>query len=141
MIDSARSRESLEKLLKLARGDADALRIDLADIDKAQHNAKASLTNLERSAKAEEAACAKTAPADLGAYLEGVRARRHNLRTTLATLSDAENKARDRLEAAFIEIKKLEHLIEIFMRDARKVERRRDLTAMDEIAALRARKA
>lgn len=141
MIETVRVRDNLEKLLKIARGDTDALRSDLADIEKARQNTEISLANLEQAAKAEEASVAQSPAADLAAYLEGVRARRHNLRTTLLTLREAEEKARDRLKVSFVEIKKLEHLIEMQKREISKAERRRETLEIDDIAGLRSRKA
>jgi len=139
MIETPRARRSLEKLMKLARADADALRVDLADIERARSAAEASLADLDEKAANEETV-AGHAVADIAAYREGARARRHNLRTTLITLEDAELNARTRLEAAFIEVKKLEHLIEINDRADKKAGRRGDLNAMDDIATMRARR-
>ncbi len=139
MIETPRARRSLEKLMKLARGDADALRVDLADIERARSAAEASLADLDEKAANEEAV-AGHAVADIAAYREGVCARRHNIRTTLITLEDAEMNARTRLEAAFIEVKKLEHLMEINDRADKKAGRRSDLNAMDDIATMRARR-
>ena len=139
MIETPRARRSLEKLMKLARADADALRVDLADIERARSAAEASLADLDEKATNEETVAGHTV-ADIAAYREGVRARRLNLRTTLITLEDAELNARTRLEAAFIEVKKLEHLIEINDRADKKAGRRGDLNAMDDIATMRARR-
>lgn len=139
MIETPRARRSLEKLMKLARADADALRIDLTDIERAQSAAEASLVDLDEKAANEEAVAGHTV-ADIAAYREGVRARRHNLRTTLITLEDAEMNARTRLEAAFIEVKKLEHLIEINDRADKKAGIRSDLREMDDFATMRIRR-
>ena len=139
MIETPRARRSLEKLMKLARADADVLRVDLTDIEHAQGAAEASLADLDEKATNEEAV-AGHAVADIAAYREGVRARRHNLRTTLITLGDAEMNTRTRLEAAFIEVKKLEHLIEINDRADKKAGIRSDRHEMDDIATMRARR-
>ena len=50
MIETPRARRSLEKLMKIARADADVLRIDLADIERARSAAEASLTELDEKA-------------------------------------------------------------------------------------------
>ena len=139
MIDTPRARRSLDKLLKIASADCDALRIDLADVERARRAAELSLSDLEKKSAAEEAAGAD-AIADMAAYREGVRARRHNLRTTLMVLEDAELNARNRLETAFVEVKKLEHLIEISDRADRKSGKRTDLKDMDEVASARMRR-
>lgn len=139
MIDTPRARRSLDKLVKIARADCDALRIDLADVERARRAAEESLNDLEKKASAEEAKGAD-AIADMAAYREGVRARRHNLKTTLMSLEDAEQNARSRLETAFLEVKKLEHLIEISDRADRKSGKVSDLKEMDEFASARARR-
>ncbi len=139
MIETPRARRSLEKLLRLARADTDALRVDLADVERARDATQASLSDLEEKALREEAAGGHGV-AEVAAFREGVRARRHNLTTTLMTLEDAELSVRDRLETAFIEVKKLEHLIEINDRADKKAGRRGDLSDMDEMAGLRVRR-
>lgn len=137
MTETARARESLEKLLKLARADADALRVDLIDIERARVSAELSMTRLKETAQREEALIKGQAGADFAAYLEGVRERRRNLQTTLMTLAEAEEGARGRLEAAHIEIKKFEHLIAMSDEAARKAAARLQRLAIDETAARR----
>jgi hypothetical protein len=126
MTDMTRARAGLEKLLKFARLEAEALRTDLADVARAQSAAAAALTGLDDDLRREEAMMGdvNTADftaykADFTAYKEGMRARRHNLQTTLLTLEEAETSAKTRLEAASAEIRKLEHLICINERDAK----------------------
>ncbi len=137
MIDGPRARENLEKLLRLARADAEALRIDITDIERARSAAEASLSSLDEAARKEETVT--NAAVDIAAYREGVRARRHNLQTTLLTLADAEDNVRSRLKASFAEVKKLEHLIDMAIRAEKKAGLRSDLSAMDEVATMRAR--
>ncbi len=115
-----RAQESLEKLLKVALADVEALRIDLADMARAKSAAAASLDGLDETVRREEAMMKEDDAAAFEAYIEGVRARRHNLQTTLLTLGEAEDSARGKLEAAFLEIKKLEHLIGVNERGAKK---------------------
>lgn len=132
MNDAARARQGLEKLLKLACADADALRVDLVDIERARASAESSLTRLTDAVRREERLTAEgAAAADFTAYLEGVRERRLNLQTTMMTLTTAEENARERLEAAHLEIKKLEHLIALNAEAARKNAIRRQRRASD----------
>lgn len=119
MTDMTRARAGLEKLLKFARLEAEALRTDLADVARAQSAATASLTGLDDALHREEAMMGDAGAADFTAYKEGMRARRHNLQTTMLTLEEAETSAKTRLEAASAEIRKLENLIYINERDAK----------------------
>lgn len=139
MTDLARSRQSLDKLLRLARADADAVRADLADIECARASAESSMARLQETARREEELVKEQAGADFVAYLEGVRERQRNLQTTMMTLAEAEEGAHGRLEAAHIEIKKLEHLIAMNERASRKAAARSERLASDEAAAARRR--
>jgi hypothetical protein len=113
MIDMLRDSDSLEKLLKIARADADALRIDVIDIERARASAEHSLDSLEADVKREEAKMRDSGVVDFAAYLEEICERRRNLRATLTTLIQVEAAARSKGRGAFAEIEKLEHLIEI----------------------------
>jgi phage-related tail protein len=119
MTDMTRARAGLEKLLKFARLEAEALSTDLVDVARAQSAAAASLTGLDDDLRREEAMMGDVNTADFAAYKENMRARRHNLQTTLLTLEEAEASAKTRLEAASAEIRKLENLITINERDAK----------------------
>ncbi len=119
MTDMTRARAGLEKLLKFARLEVEALGTDMADVARAQSAAAASLTGLDDALRHEEAMMGDAGAADFAAYKEGIRARRHNLQTTLLTLEEAETSAKTRLEAASAEIRKLENLIYINERDAK----------------------
>jgi flagellar export protein FliJ len=138
MIDRSRNVENLNRLLKLAHADADTLRIDLADIEKARGAAQASLERLDDLVRQEEASLSHS-PKDLAAFIEGARLRRHNLKTTVMSLSDAEEAARERLRSAFVEMKKVEHLIGIEIAAADKENRRRETAAADEFGNRRTR--
>lgn len=136
MMKNPRTRAGLEKLLKLARNDADALRQDLADIERARDAAENSLSRIEFQTRMEETKEGAD-PVALAAFVEASRARRYNLRVTLMTLERSEVELRDRLEAAFAEVKKLEHLLKMHAREERKRAAKADLAAMDEIASRR----
>lgn len=138
MIDTPRGRDSLEKLLKLARGDADALRIDLVDIERARKAAADALDGIDEDVRREEKRLQGADGADFAAFIDGVRERRKNLQTTLMTLGDAEDEARGKLKTAFVEIKKLEHLVAMNMRDAKKTAARKAQAASDDMASTRA---
>ncbi len=127
----------IDKLLKLARADADAFRIDLADVARARTSAEDTLQNLDDHVRREEAAMKEAGVVDFANYMEGVRERRRNLQMTLIALTEAEEDAREKLQAAFGEIKKLEHLSDINARTIKKAETRADRAATDEIASLR----
>ena len=136
MIENRRTRESLNKLLNLARNDADILRTDLADIDRARSTTETSLAELDHSVRREEQKPGAD-PAQLAAYLDGARARRHNLRTTLMTLEQSESDLRERITLAMSEIKKLEHLIELQDKSRSKSRERRERQNHDDMSAQR----
>ncbi len=123
----------VHKLLRLARAEADALREDLADIERAQVSAAASLQALDENIRAEEEKAG--AGPDLARYIDAARQRRRNLTAARATLSSAEEKARANLQAAFIEMKKLEHLLDVHQASARRQARKADAAMMEEAAA------
>ena len=139
MMNTPRGRDSLDKLLKLAHADADALRVDLSDIERARSAAEDSLEGLDRDVAREEEAMQGAHAGDLAAYLEGVRERKRNLQVTLMTLSEAEEAAREKLETAFIEIKKLEHLIDVNVAAEKKSGARKSQLATDDAFAARVR--
>lgn len=136
MIDNARSRQSLEKLLRLAKTDADLLHADLADAERAKEAAEKSLDDLAHAIKKEEAN-AQTDPAAFAAYMEAMSTRRHNLRTTMMLLNETVDATHERIAAAFGEVKKLEHLIAMQDKAQERTQRRRDVGALDEINARR----
>ena len=139
MTDDQRMLANLEKLLRLANADADALRIDLADVERARRSTEASLQGMEDTVRREQEMMKDAGVVDLAAYLEGMRERRLNLQTTLMTLSEAEEATRDRLEAAFVEIKKLEHVIDLNKLAAKKARGRQEVRAADDLGASRLR--
>ncbi len=135
MTDMTRARAGLEKLLKFARLEAEALRTDLEDVARAQSSAAASLTGLGDDLRREEAMMGAVNTADFVAYKENMRARRHNLQTTLMTLEEAEANANTKLQAASAEIRKLENLISINDRDAKNEVMREEVCAAQPRAA------
>lgn len=91
---------SLLKSVQIAREDAQALKTDLSDIERARARTEASLVEAEQSL---------TAPAkgDIDGHNEGLCARSANLRTTLMSLDRAADAAQEKLLAATTEISKL----------------------------------
>lgn len=134
MMKNRRTKTSLEKLLKLARNDADSLRQDLSDIERARDSAESSLAKIDRQIREEETR-RDADPIALAAFIDGARGRRHNLRVTLMTLERTELDLRERIEGAYIELKKLEHLLKMHDREDRRRAAKADLNEMNEIAA------
>ncbi|GJL91535.1 hypothetical protein [Hyphococcus sp.] len=101
------ARDNLMTLLRLAREEADDLRADLADIELAMGAASTSLAALENENL--------TAVSGRGGTMdaERLRVRRHRLFTTREMLDRAAEEARQRLDAATAELKKLERLVAI----------------------------
>ena len=93
------ARANLEKLMRLACAESDALRSDLVDVETALASAKASLEKLVEDAR------------HGGGAGERIRARRHGLLVTIETLERAAEDAREKLAVASAETNKLEALI------------------------------
>lgn len=127
---AARERASLETLLKHARRDADALRIDLRDLERARAGAERSLDELEAEIRKE----AVSGGADYAAYAAAARERRFRLSVTLNSLEAMETDLRGRIERAAVEMKKFEHLIARADEARLARTRRRERAATDEIA-------
>ncbi len=124
---------SVEKLLKIARAEAEIVRIDLADIDRAKVAAEVAINEVEATVAREESASRDAAA--FAAYAEAMRERRFNLRKTLDALEIASETARTKLSSALLEIAKLERLADINERDALTERRRREARLEAENAA------
>ena len=101
------ARDNLMTLLRLAREEAEDLRTDLADIERAKEAASASLKALE---------CDRTSlgeGARAGGESDRASLRRHRLFVAHERLELAGDEARKRLDAATEELKKLERLVAI----------------------------
>lgn len=85
---------SLEKMMQLSWAEADALRIDLADIEAAQKSAQASLSALSAQA-----------------CTERERTRRRRLFAMIETLSDTKESLSAKLAAKSAELIRLEGLV------------------------------
>ena len=130
-----RDDEKLRKLIRIARADVEAGQADLADVADARSRAERALTAMDEEALREGGAPMAEFS---GAYFEGVAERRRNIRSTLAALSISESETRERLNAAVIEMKKLETLLERRSRKAKQHDARREQAASDDIATMRA---
>ncbi len=116
--------DGVDKLLKIAKAEAEIVRIDLADIERAKASAEAAIGDVAAAVAREEGAT--TDAAAFATFAEAMRERRFNLNKTLNALETAGEAAREKLTAALSEIAKLERLAEINARDALIAQRRRD---------------
>lgn len=124
MTGTFRGVDGVRKLLKIARNEAETLRVDLVDIENAKLAANSALGEIADSVAREEASAG--ADPTFNVYAEAMRERRFNLRKTLASLDAAEEQAREKLQAALTEIAKLEHLVEINERQENLHRQRKD---------------
>ena len=127
----------LAKLLKLARHEAHAHRVDLAEIDRAASATKGSLEEVD-VAIGEEAANASS-PTDALRFQDAMRSRRLHLRGNLLALQKSGEETRQRLQTAMVEINKLEHLISLHDAAAQKRDAKKQQNTLDEFAARAAR--
>ena len=130
-----RGADSVQKLLEVARADAETVRIDLLDIDRGKASARAALAEIADAVAREVGATGD--PVAFAAYAEGMRERRVNLKRTLSALETAEETTQGRLTRVLGEIAKLERLAEINARDALVEKRRRDAREGDQSASRR----
>ena len=115
MTGQFRGARGVEQLLKLARGDVEALRIDLADIETAKRGAEAALAETAEALAREEQTPAE--PGQFAAFREAMTERRFNLRSTISSLEAAAEAARGKLAEALGEIAKLERVAEANARE------------------------
>ena len=130
-----RGARGVDQLLKIARSETEALRIDLADIDKAKAAAEAALEELAAAVEKEERA--HGADASFAAYAEAMTERRFNLRKTLQSLEAAAEDVRDRLMLSLGEIAKLEEVSAVNARESANRMRKREARAEGEAALVR----
>ena len=105
--------DHLHRLLSLARQDAAALRMDLADIECARASSEVALTSHYNDMRRElDSRNAKKEPYDSGdALVEALRTRQLHLQAAVLTLAETAEKTRQKLETAALEINKLEGLL------------------------------
>lgn len=121
----------VESLLRVARAEADALRVDLSDIEAAKASTESALAAIDDDIRKEEALAG--GGEDLARYIDAARNRRCNLTTTLKSLAISEERTRGSLEAAFLEIKKLEQLIDAHHAAERRRAAKADAARLDDV--------
>lgn len=142
MVAKTREEKNLEKLLKVAKANADERGRHLANIEAAQASAKASLDWLEQSAASEGDGVIRSANPNIVAlqsFMGGVTEKRAALEATHERLSHEIDGVRAELSDAYREVKKVEHLLEIRSKTARKRSGRRAAEALSELALRSAR--
>ena len=123
----------VEKLLKIAKSEADARRVDLDEVEQAKCAAQAALDKIAQSVERErETSSDVTAIAQ---FEEGMRERRFNLRRTVSSLETASDEMRDKLRVSLAEIAKLEHVLEVNKREIENAGRKREARSSAERTA------
>lgn len=131
--------KGLNTLIRLADRVVEQRREALAEIA----GAIAALDAADAQAKAQSVIEAREVEIDpqtaltYGAYLEWERAERDKRARNRDALRLQEEKERDLLSEAFLELKRLESLAERLAEDQQKLDDKRDLDALDEQATLR----
>lgn len=141
MSKRAREVETFEKLVKVARAQADDIRATLADIETARASAQTSLDWLAQSVRQEEIRAADLGadgPAAFARFLAATRQRRTNIEASIEQLRAREEDARTALQDAYGEVKKLEVLAERRRLKIARDDRKAEEAALSDISAARA---
>ena len=139
---------SVAKLLKVARMNADEVNAGLAAIRVSRGSTETALAQLDhailqerRRIEKEQGDASALDPAFIdsmmAAYMERIRHKRDNMMTTLGQLADREDRLQDDLQGAYSEIKKLEHLIALTERKAAHGKKRKQDADRDADVAMR----
>ncbi|MEL6507783.1 MAG: hypothetical protein AAGL18_08330 [Pseudomonadota bacterium] len=145
MGSSDRLAHSVQKLLKVARLEADRINADLAAIRVSRSSTETALAQLDHADLQEQHRLEKmqaTNPA-LAAneastnFVKRSRIKRANMTATLDQLAMREETAKSELQTAYCEIKKLEHLIEISERKQGETARRAEAEMRNEMLGVR----
>ncbi|WP_300555579.1 flagellar export protein FliJ [Maricaulis sp.] len=134
---------SHEPLIRLARFKVEELQKQMAELDRS----KAALTNqierLEASVPEEQAAATASKDGYLayGSYAQAVIKRKDNIRASLNEVEAQSDALRERLAEAFQELKKYELLEERRVARIEQAQREAEQAELDEIAAIRHRRA
>jgi flagellar export protein FliJ len=131
---------ALETLARLQRAQIDETKIELAGIVAARESIAARQIALEAEVVREQSMAAADPDAHVayGGYAPRVTQERRAMAESDARLAEDEDRLRDRLSAAYIELKKIEHLIAAQAERERLAENARELASLDEAAAMRA---
>jgi|GEM_PF-2287513 len=127
-----RGADGVMTLLRIAKTDAEALRVDLAEVDRACAATSAEIENISAAMMREEET--STDPAAFAAYADAMRERRFNLKKTLKALDATRAAADEKLKTALAEIAKLQRLADINAAEALKARRRGEIAGESEIA-------
>lgn len=134
---------SHEPLIRLARFKVEELQKQLADIDRVRQSLTDQIERLEASVPEEQAAAAQNKDGFLayGSYAQAVIKRKQNIRASMDEVDQQANDIRERLEAAFRELKKYELLEERRVARIEEALRAEEQAEVDEIAQNRRRAA
>lgn len=134
---------SLKSLLRLANLAVEEKQRHLFDLETARNSLSESIEWLAQSARDEEQKFVDAHGDDVAAlnrFQEGVRANRAALLASKENLRDEIDAGRSDLDAAFIEVQKLEHLLQITVEKARKDQNKKEALEIGEHALRKARK-
>ena len=134
---------SHEPLIRLARFKVEELQKQLADIDRVRTSLNDQIERLEASVPEEQAAATdnKDGYIAYGSYAQAVIKRKQNIRASLDEVDQQAEGIRERLEAAFRELKKYELLEERRVARIEDALRAEEQAELDEIAQTRRRQA
>lgn len=134
---------SHEPLIRLARFKVEELQKQLADIDRVRTSLNDQIERLEASVPEEQAAASdnKDGYIAYGSYAQAVIKRKQNIRASLDEVDQQAEGIRERLEAAFRELKKYELLEERRVARIEDALRAAEQAELDEIAQTRRRQA
>ena len=132
--------KALNTLARLQRAQIDEAKADLAEVVAARASIAARQIALEAEIVQEQAMAARDADAyaAYGGYAPRVAQEKRAMAETDARLATDEDALRERLSAAYIELKKIEHLMQSQAAQERLAENARELASLDEAAAMRA---
>jgi flagellar export protein FliJ len=130
-------------LIRLARFKVEELQKQLADIDRVRTSLNDQIERLEASVPEEQAAATdnKDGYIAYGSYAQAVIKRKQNIRASLDEVDQQADGIRERLEAAFRELKKYELLEERRVARIEDALRAEEQAELDEIAQTRRRQA
>ena len=130
---------SHEPLIRLARFKVEELQKQLADIDRVRTSLNDQIERLEASVPEEQAAATdnKDGYIAYGSYAQAVIKRKQNIRASLDEVDQQADGIRERLEAAFRELKKYELLEERRVARIEDALRAEEQAELDEIAQTR----
>ena len=130
---------SHEPLIRLARFKVEELQKQMAELDRSKAALNQQIERLEASVPEEQAAATKSKDGYLayGSYAQAVIKRKDNIRASLLEVEAQSDALRDRLNAAYQELKKYELLEERRLARAEAAVRAAEQEELDEIAQLR----